>query len=81
MNVFAQEPGQNPVSVRGVMNVYAKKNASTTVDSTVSREASGQKKPMLYPSDSYQKILDYHVVEILLTTIVFGVVILLRLHR
>ena len=64
------------------MNVYAKKNASTAVEPIGSREVSGQKKPnILYPSDSYQKILDYRVVEILLSTIIFGVVILLRLHR
>jgi hypothetical protein len=34
-----------------------------------------------YTSDSYQKILDYHVSEILLTTIIFGLILLLRFHR
>jgi hypothetical protein len=34
-----------------------------------------------YTSESYQKILDYHVGEILLTTIIFGVILLIRLHR
>jgi hypothetical protein len=34
-----------------------------------------------YTSDSYQKILDYHVGEILLTTIIFGLIVLLRLHH
>jgi hypothetical protein len=38
-------------------------------------------KPVADPTDSYQKILDYHVAEILLTTIIFGIVILLRLYR
>jgi hypothetical protein len=34
-----------------------------------------------YTSDSYQKILDYHVSEILLTTIIFGIILLLRFHH
>lgn len=34
-----------------------------------------------YTSDSYQKILDYRVGEILLTTIIFAVILLLRLHH
>jgi hypothetical protein len=34
-----------------------------------------------YTSDSYQKILDYHVGEIVLTTIIFGVILLLRFHH
>ena len=32
-------------------------------------------------SESYQKVLDYHLAEIFLTTIVFGVIVLLRLHH
>ncbi len=34
-----------------------------------------------YTSESYQRILDYHVSEILLTTIVFGIILLVRLHH
>jgi hypothetical protein len=40
-----------------------------------------QEKNLRYTSDSYQKILDYHVGEILLTTIIFGLIVLLRLHH
>jgi hypothetical protein len=50
------------------------KNELTAVDSIARRETFGQKDP-------YQKILDYHVGEILLTTIIFGVILLLRLHH
>jgi hypothetical protein len=32
-------------------------------------------------SDTYQKVLDYHVAEILLSTIVLAVITLLRLHH
>jgi hypothetical protein len=59
-----------------------KKNAPTALGSIVSTEASSQEKVHLrYTSDTYQKILDYHVGEILLTTIIFGVIILFRLHH
>ena len=34
-----------------------------------------------YTSDGYQKVLDYHVAEILLSTIVLAVIALLRLHH
>lgn len=34
-----------------------------------------------YASDTYQKVLDYHVAEILLSTIVLAVIALLRLHH
>jgi hypothetical protein len=34
-----------------------------------------------YTSDTYQKVLDYHVAEILLSTIVLAVIALLRLHH
>jgi hypothetical protein len=62
--------------------MYAKKNAPTA-DPTVHRQASNQRERNVFysSSDSYQKILDYHVVEILLTTVLFGVIILIRLHR
>jgi hypothetical protein len=61
------------------MKTHAEKSAT---DHTVSREPFDPKKlEGLYPSDSYQKILDYHVVEILLSTIVVAVIVLLRLHH
>ena len=62
--------------------MYAEKNPSTPVDATLTDKLSIQEKPtILYPSDSYQKVLDYHITEILLTTIVLGVILLLRLYR
>jgi hypothetical protein len=67
---------------KGVKNVNVEKNAPAARIAIVSSEASSQEKVHLrYTSDSYQKILDYHVGEILLTTIIFGVIILLRLHH
>ncbi|MEO6806828.1 MAG: hypothetical protein ABI286_01510 [Edaphobacter sp.] len=60
--------------------MYEEKNAVMTESPL--REVSNQEKPdLLYASDSYQKILDYHVVEILLSTIAIGVIILLRMHH
>ena len=62
--------------------MHSEETALTTIDPTLSYKASGKEESKLfYTSDSYQKILDYHVVEILLTTVVFGIVILLHLHR
>jgi hypothetical protein len=62
--------------------VSIKKNVPTAGASIVARPASGQEKNQIhYTSDSYQKILDYHVSEILLTTIIFGIILLLRFHR
>jgi DNA-directed RNA polymerase beta subunit len=62
--------------------VNVEKNASTAAGPIVASESSGHEKTHLrYTSDSYQKILDYHVGEILLTTIIFGVILLLRLHH
>lgn len=62
------------------MNV--EKKAATSVDSSATRETQDQEAPTLrYTSTSYQKILDFHVSEILLTTIILGVALLLHLHR
>jgi hypothetical protein len=62
------------------MNVYAEKNPSAIIDPII--EVSGQEESNVsYTSDSYQKILDYHIAEIFLTTVVFGVIVLLRLHH
>jgi hypothetical protein len=70
---------EDPVFLQREPEVYEDKNAS--IESTT-REVSNQEKPtLLYVSDSYQKILDYHIVEILLSTIVIGVVVLLRMHH
>jgi hypothetical protein len=61
--------------------MHAEENAPTA-NPNVHREASNQReRNLLSSSDSYQKILDYHVVEILLTTVIFGVILLVRLHR
>jgi hypothetical protein len=62
--------------------VNTEKNVPTAAASIVTSEASGLKESHIhYTSDSYQKILDYHVSEILLTTIIFGIILLLRFHR
>jgi hypothetical protein len=62
--------------------VNVDKNVTKALNSIVNSEAPTQQETNLrYTSDSYQKILDYHVGEILLTTIIFGVIVLLRLHR
>jgi hypothetical protein len=58
------------------------KNAPKAPSSIFGSEAPTQPETNFrYTSDSYQKILDYHVGEILLTTIIFGVIVLLRLHH
>jgi hypothetical protein len=57
------------------------KNVPTAVGSSTPGETSPQEKLHRYTSNSYQRILDYHVSEILLTTIIIGVVLLLRLHH
>ena len=60
----------------------APENKPTRLGPAVSTEASFRENARLrYTSDSYQKILDYHVGEILLTTIIFGVVLLFRMHH
>ena len=79
----AQDQGTNLVpAVKGVMNVYAEKSQSATIDPIIAAPIAGQEDTRNSSiSDSYQKVLDYHIAEIFLTTIVFGVIILLRLHR
>jgi hypothetical protein len=62
--------------------VKVEKNVPKALSSIAGNEAPARQETSLrYTSDSYQKILDYHVGEILLTTIIFGVIILLRLHH
>jgi hypothetical protein len=69
-------------ATEGVENVNVEKNVPKTLNSIISGEAPAQQETNLrYTSDSYQKILDYHVGEILLTTIIFGVIVFLRLHH
>jgi hypothetical protein len=68
------------------MNVYAEKSQLAAIDPTIASETAGEKAAISHTYDSYQKvlyqkILDYHIAEIFLTTVVFGVIVLLRLHR
>jgi hypothetical protein len=81
MNRFTTQ-GHLCVATEGAKNVNVETKASTPVDPIVPLEALGQEESKLhYTSESYQKVLDYHVSEILLTTIIFGVILLLRLHH
>jgi uncharacterized protein (DUF1330 family) len=66
--------------LKGSQNVNIEKNASAGSIVTVESPAQ-QETHLCYTSDTYQKILDYHVGDILLTTIIFGVIILLRFHH
>jgi len=67
------------------MNVYEKSQSVTiepgiaSVNPASTAGLEGVKSSSI--TDSYQKVLDYHIAEIFLTTIVFGVIILLRLHH
>ena len=72
------------------MNVYAQKSQSATTDLVIApviapliaAPTAGREEVNISPiSDCYQKVLDYHIAEIFLTTIVFGVIVLLRLHH
>jgi hypothetical protein len=82
VNRFAETQGNLGLPVRGVMNVYSDKSSSAATDPAIRPEESAHEELNLsYTSDSYQKILDYRVVEILLTTAFFGVIVLLRFHR
>jgi hypothetical protein len=67
------------------MNVYEKSQSVTiepAITSVNAASTGGQEEfKSSSISDSYQKVLDYHIAEIFLTTIVFGVIILLRLHH
>lgn len=62
--------------------MHVEKNTSAPVDPIFHVEASDQERSKaIYPSTSYQKILDYHIAEILLSTIVLAVIALIRLHH
>ncbi len=60
------------------MNV--EKNVPVSIAQAAS-EVPQEETKLRYTSNSYQKILDYHVSEILLTTIIIGTILLLRLHH
>jgi hypothetical protein len=82
MKTIATNTGKVLCCNKGVKNVNVDKNAITQTGSIPAAEVSGQEdRQPRYTSNSYQKILDYHVSEILLTTIIIGVVLLLRLHH
>ena len=77
-------PDQVILCVRkGVVNVQVTNKIAGSIDPIVSPDPQPQtpKRGVFDNTDSYQKILDYHIVEILMTTVAFAVVILLRLHR
>jgi len=57
------------------------KTAPAKVDPATPSEAVFHEDTREYASDTYQKVLDYHVAEILLSTIVLAVIALLRLHH
>jgi hypothetical protein len=74
--------GKLCAATKGVKNVNVEKNTPAKLGSAITTESSSKERAHLrYTSDSYQKVLDYHVGEILLTTIIFGLIILLRLHH
>jgi hypothetical protein len=73
------QSGYLSVATKGVQNVNVKKNASIPADSSLPVEPSGlEESNFHYTSDVYQKILDYHVGDILLTTIIFGIILFIR---
>jgi hypothetical protein len=70
------------VAAKGVKHVNVDKNVTISSKPIAPPSTPVQDESTFrYTSDSYQKILDYHVSEILLTTIIFGVILLLRFHH
>lgn len=67
----------------GVISAMSEpKNVSSIVDPrTAIDNMVPEDRDYRYTSDAYQKVLDYHVAEILLSTIVLAVIALLRLHH
>jgi hypothetical protein len=61
--------------------VNIEENASTPAHPITTETSAQEENHLRYTSDSYQKILDYRVSEILLTTVIFGILLLLRFHR
>jgi hypothetical protein len=76
-----QPQGNLCAAAKGAKNVNVEENVPKPLSSIVRETPVQQETNLRYTSDSYQKILDYHVGEILLTTIIFGVILLLRLHH
>lgn len=68
-------------SYQGSKYVNVDKNGTVSPDPIPPPTPIQEESTFRYTSDSYQKILDYHVGEILLTTIIFGVILLLRFHH
>jgi hypothetical protein len=63
------------------VNVNVEKNVPVSIAQVASEAPTQEETRLHYTSNSYQKILDYHVSEILLTTIIIGTILLLRLHH
>lgn len=59
----------------------ASKNVSTSAEHLRSIDNVAPETEFQFTSDAYQKVLDYHVAEILLSTIVLAVIVLLRLNH
>jgi hypothetical protein len=80
MNVYAEKSRSatmDPIIAPIITPIIAPIIAPISAKETV-----GQEEPRTsYASDSYQKILDYHIAEIFLTTLVFGAIVLLRHHH
>ena len=72
--------GKPCAATKGVTHVNVEENASTSAHPTATETSAQEENHLRYTSDSYQKILDYRVSEILLT-VIFGIILLLRLHR
>jgi hypothetical protein len=60
----------------------AENNLAMAVEPTATFERSAtEESNLFYTSAAYHRILDYRIPEILLTTIVFGVILFIRLHH
>ena len=80
---YRDTPGNLCVAIIGSLSsMSASKNVSTLSRAPPLHRQRGHPKPNYqFTSDAYQKVLDYHVAEILLSTIVLAVIALLRLHH
>jgi hypothetical protein len=69
---MSRTTGVNPMSLsKNISAARPRRPIDQTDDNTEFR----------YASKGYQKVLDYHVAEILLSTIVLAIIALLRLHH
>jgi hypothetical protein len=71
-NKLRQTLGTTVCLAKGAINMHAETKSPKVSGPEVHKD--------LYPSNSYQKILDYRVAEILLT-ILFGIAVVLRLRH